>query len=657
MAEVKSFKYRSMPFQIKYKKDLNVMEQSDATVFSIVNHFARNGYENLYLGQKGRLSSVLTLDDLISGKQPDGLNREFIRELKELHTDKDIIRFFIKHPYIDRITIVDNGELVCEVDGLIELPLQNGTAKNRMTLRYADIFREEISEYFEKCGKILLIADKEVTGYLSGKFPSVQFDAIDNLELLQEDFQDRYEVLIDFIYSKNIRKAIGFEPENLVSMSQLMMGFALKRLIRFCRKHGVHTRFYRVQNYRDLTCMSKSEYDNCMNRVKTGRLVLNTEYMKQFLTNDKERIYLENREYHASLRLDNGYCFIQDECNEPSLYVHKGIRRSVSESVVGDDTPLVHFFGPCTTYGFLVPDEETIPSLVEKYALEKGIKMGAVNQAGIHGYNELNAIMEALATPVRSGDFMVFYDSLEDLDFSEYPNAKQTYEWFNSEKKSDEIWFLDFPGHCGFKANRLIARHVFGDIEDNLRAGKKIENGSERMPYIGEEFDRFENMRLTHSSCIKFFQKYKRVFFDTGKSAKTGAVVIPDSYDAARSLRLAEIASEKCDRLYILKFNDSPVDISLSRKLFTETELMLCGKEARVLQPGYFFDSSRYLPERTGSSDCSEDYFFTERAFINVILKGMGVSVRVSPLEAIPEMHRNGIEEIYHNAGIEIVYV
>ena len=656
MMDEKNIRYRRMPFQVKYKKDLDVIETSDATSLRIVNHFAVNGYENLYLMKKGKLSAVLTLDDFLSGKRVEGLDREFIRNLKDMHTSEAIIRFFIDCPYIDRITIVDNGELVCEIDGLIELPLQNGTAKNIMTLRYADIFKKELTDYFENCGKILLMADKEISGYLSGKFPSVHFEAVDSLDAIPEDFEDKY-VLIDLIYSKNIRRVIGFAPENLVSMSQLVMGFALKRFIGFCREKGIQAKFYRVQNYRDLTCLNASEYDNCISRIKTGLLLQDEEYMERFLSNDKEKIYLKNREYHASLRLDNGYCFIQDECNEPGLHVHSGIRNSGGDSAAGNSAKRVHFFGPCTTYGFLMPDEETIPSLVKQYALEEGIEIETVNQAGIHGYNELNAIMAALRTPVREGDIMIFYDSLEDLDFSEYPDAKQTYEWFNAEKSSEDIWFLDFPGHCGLKANELIARHIFADIKDELRSETKAEISSERSSYIGDSFDRLESMRVTHSSCIKFFHEYGDAFFDTNELSEIGAVVIPDSYDYEKSIQLAERAVEKCDALYILKYNDCLSDIGMSRSLFENRQINLLGKAVQILQPGYFFDSSRYLSDRTGMTDCLEEYLFTERALAEVLLKGMSVSVRCIPEDTIPMMYKNKVEKIYRRTDIKVVYI
>ena len=650
-------RYRKIPFQVKYRRDLNIIDYSEVSDLSIMNHFARNGYENLYITEMGKLCSVITLDDFLNGDEVDGLNRDFIRDLKELHTDEDIGRLFIDYPYIDRITVIDGEELVCEVDSLIELPLQNGTAKNIVALRYADMFKSELRDYFESCGSLLLIANDEILSFLKGRFPSVNFDYITDIKDASPEFIAKYDVVMDLVYSKNIRRAIGFSPKNLISMSQIMTRFAIKRLQCFCQEREVEIKFYRVQNINDLTCLNSSEYSNCVTRIKTGKLLMNDAYVDKFTVSEKELVYLKSREYHASLRLDNGYCFIQDECNEPALHVHKGIRKSVGSNISKKNDIEVHFYGPCITYGFLIPDEETIPSLVAGYASKDGVSIRVQNRAGIHGYNELNAIMEALDTPVRKGDVMVFYDTMDDLDFFEYPGAQQTYEWFNYEKKIEDIWFFDFPGHCGLRANEVVARHIYQDIKQITENTGELNHMSQRKSYIGETFDPFEYMRITHSSCVRFLHKYGRDFFCYNTSLLTGVVIIPDSFNPVEQTDLIQRSASQCDRLYILKFNDSIKDIDMGRQLFECTEIEIDNKPVRIFQPGFFFDSTRYLQENTGANDCKEEYLFTEQALAKVLFSEMSVGVRFIPRGCRDLRYWPEIEDIYKDAHISIVSI
>lgn len=649
--------YRKMPYQIKYKNELNVVECSDATMITdklILNHFAKNGYENLYITHLEELISVITLDDFLRGERVDGIKRDFICDISIVQSNEDIMRFFIDHPYIDRLSIVDGTKLVCEIDGLIELPLQNGVAKNIMALRYISLFKDELTDYFKQNNKILLIAEKEVIRFISDSFPAFQFDSNDDLEIEPAAIQ-KYNVIFDFIYSKNLRTVIGFTPDNLVSLSHLFTRFAIKRLTDHCKEKGVKIRFYRMQQYQNLTCLNEAEYYNCINRVKTGVLLQNESYLRKFVSNDSEKEYLKSREYHASLRLDNGYCFIQDECDEPYLHVHKGIRASSCQEK--EDSIKIHFFGPCITYGFMVPDEETIPSLVYKYASKNGKQISVINQAGIHGYNELNAIMEALATPVRSGDVLIFFDVLDDLNFEEYPEAKQTYEWFNEEKNSSDIWFLDFPGHCNRRANELIAKHIYEDIEADLGYLNSNPALEERESYIGIDFDRYKYMNITHSSCISFFQKYRKYFYKKTESSIYGVVIIPDSYDYTTAMNLINIAAKNCDALYVLKFNDNLKDIEMGKLLSDSMNLKESKIDIRFMQPGYFFDSSRYLSSTGGKVDCLEEYIFIEKSLVDVLFHEMNVSVRFIPKEEKNILFLKNFEEIYKKENIKIEYV
>ncbi len=655
MTYKKNVNHRMFPYQIKYRKDLHVVDEASASDYFIANHFARFGYENLYLTNNGVLKSIVTLEDFLNGNRITGLNREFVRNSNELSTNGSIEQAFFDYPYLDRITVIDDGNLICEIDGLIELPLQNGTAKNLMALRYFDLFEDELSAFFSRYEKILLISNIEIAEFFRQHFTSIHFTRIDDLELvMKEHLCDKNELIIDFIYSKNIRRRLGFAPNNLLSLSKLITRIALKRLIKFSSENGIHTLFYRLQNYKDLTCMNEAEYRNCLNRIKAGRVILDKNYMSRFLTNEKEVIFLRDRDYHASHRLDNGYCFIQDECNIPLVHVHNGIRLSELQDSCSEQATRVFFFGPCTTYGFLSPDEETITSIVHQCAQSDEKSIDVVNCAGIHGYNELNSFMMALNTPVRSGDYLIFYDTLDDLDIDEYPNVRQACDWFNNEKSTDDIWFLDFPGHCNYRANQLIAKHIYNDLRnalDNEIAPNRI---NERFTYIGDAFDCFKYLSFTHTSCVRFIRQYNEYFFSSDSDTKIGSLIIPDDFDYDRSMCLIKTAISTCDKLYVIKYNSNLSTISLGKRLFEKTEIKVDSKPVRVFQIGYFFKSDKY--NVANSDDINHDMLlFIERVLAKVVYRAMNVDTRFTL--AADNSYFKDVDLIYSNEGIETVYI
>ena len=148
------------------------------------------------------------------------------------------------------------------------------------------------------------------------------------------------------------------------------------------------------------------------------------------------------KDYHASQRLDNGYCFVMDESNNPKLHVHDGVRLNGTKEIKG--VKACNFYGPCTAYGFFVEDRLTVPALLQKYAINDGKLLQTYNRAGIHGDNELNSIMQAMSVPVAPGDVHIFLDVIEDLPVGLYPNYVYTNRWFNENKSRNEVQFLDF---------------------------------------------------------------------------------------------------------------------------------------------------------------------------------------------------------------------
>lgn len=389
---------RKFPYQVKYRKELDVVERSEINNDRLIRHFSERGYENLYVTEGGIISSVITISDYLSNHIVSGLDRDFIWNDGYYPTSEQLSDWFINRQYIDRISVIVSGELICEIDGLIELPLQNGLAKNLVALRYIDLFKEELAVLFKSYKRVLLIAPQIISDMLKRSFNDTVFDiATDSSVLSDDSLGDRYDKIFDFVHSKNVLKAVYHLPQNYIGFNQLITKFAINRVVSYCEHVGAHTLFYRISDSDEMTCLNQSEKNNALSHIKTGYLLNNPVFMDSYLATEKEREFLKDRLYHASLRIDEGFCFIQDECDEPGIRVHKGIRQS--SGPYSEDAIHVYFYGPCITYGFLMPDDMTIPSLVYRYAIDKNISLNVINKSGIHGFNELNTYISNVNNP------------------------------------------------------------------------------------------------------------------------------------------------------------------------------------------------------------------------------------------------------------------
>ena len=639
-----------MDYQIKFRKDIETAEVSDMTEALMAMHFVRNGYDNLYVTESGRLAYIVTFEDFMENKIVKDLSRPFVLQKSDLPTE-NIEDLFRDNPDVDRFTVVDDGDFLFEVDSMIEMPIQNGLAKNLMALRYVEVFFRELEAYI--AGKrVLLLSTEDVYVFLCKTFPRSSFFRLDNIDhLLEANIEDDYDIAFDFMLCSNIRKRLGIQIDRLESFSHVITKFAIKKLTSFCDEKHVEVLFYKVPEFDRLTCLNDAEYKNGTQRNRLGKILKDDDFFGGYCATEEERDFLKKRTYHDSYRLDDGYCYIQDFCDSPGLNVSSGMRKSAPYEDEKLETPVLNFYGPCTTFGFLVPDDMTISTIIQRTAAEDGVNIDVANRAGIHGYNELNAIMEALDTPVKEGDFLIFFDSMCDLDFDEYPNGTLTEEWFNSEKSVDEIWFLDFPGHWGYEANKVVARHIYQDVRKKLNKYGMKEHT--RVSYIQDAFDRFFYMRMTHPSSIRFYSKYKDSFLNNAE--KIGGLVIGDECELINA-ELIGSALKNCDVLYVFVFNINMKHIDAIEKDAQGDSANVKDKSVKIFLLDRFFYSKRYLNTGRIQYDRLREFKFTERAIVKVLLKGLNVKYRFLNMDMEPFIVKE-ISDICIREGIETVYI
>ena len=151
-----------MQFKVKYKDDLACYNYDNLNLSNLVEFFADNGYDYLYIYRDDYFCTAITFRDIIkgwSGKLPEV---NFIRDLADFKSLEDIEKFFADVPSAERLVLRNGKDVYCEIDPMAEPPLQNNPRKNIMSLRYVDIFKTEIEAYLAQFSRILIIASNEV---------------------------------------------------------------------------------------------------------------------------------------------------------------------------------------------------------------------------------------------------------------------------------------------------------------------------------------------------------------------------------------------------------------------------------------------------------------------------------------------------------------
>jgi len=612
-----------MRYQIRYENSLSIIHDNIPSLNTIATHFSKNGYDPLYVYDRGLFSCVITFEDFLHDRIFMGTDRNFIKNYSIHLNGNDIENDFLEDLDIDRLIYIDNGRVVCEVNSLTELPLQNSISKNLMSLRYIDIFYNELYVYFKQFDDVIILCELEVIEFLKNKFPLVNFYHTKCIEKAYLYMKNKINIiLIDFLYGKKIRTHLKPQLTNVIDFCKILTKFAMNKIISLSKKRGIELYFYKLPRFQDLSCLHELEYDNFKNRKSMGKLIRDEEYLKLFVRTENEKDFLKKKKYHASQRLDNGYCFVMDESFESTLRVHNNIRRNGLDINIVDRE--FNFYGPCTTYGFLVEDSSTVPTIIQKLAMDKGIHIKVQNRAGIHGDNELNSLMEALSVPVSRGDAHIFLDVLEELPVHMYPNYHLVKDWFNEVKSKEEIYFLDFPGHCNSDANKIMAQYIFDSVKKKYTFNSEIKQ--KKQPLLERNIDYFKLISLTHSSYIKQRRIILNIIQKKRLYGKIGAVVLLDNLDKEIKMSLVKKCSLRCKYLFVFSMNHNIYTIEDNRRL--NYDISIINPENIILIPTeYFFNISRYFNSNYSIDECYEQIFFVSRVFLKLIQEEIGVNI------------------------------
>jgi hypothetical protein len=637
-----------MQFKVKYKQDLACYNYENLNLSNLVEFFAENGYDYIYVYHDDFFCGVLTFRDILNGwigKLPEV---NFIREATDFHSIEDIEKFFSDVPSAERLVLRAGKEVFCEIDPMSEPPLQNNPCKNMMALRYVDFFKPEIEIYLGKFSSILIIATNEVFDLWQSFFPNLKFE---HLIKVEPNMHVDFNLIMDFRYGPKLLRSLHFTSKT-VDFNHVIERIALGKLLDYCNEQDVILKFYKLPRYDDLTCLSTLEQVNQQKRTTVAQLADNEEYMKRFTHSQCEYDFIKKRKFNYSIKLDTGYCYSMEDCLDCDINVDDGQRRTIP--TLSNPERVLHFYGPCTTYGILVPDDETVTSCLTKLFKNSGINIQSVNHGGLHGNNVMNSIMCALDTKVQSGDALIFLDVLDDFTADRFPGLIETCEWYNRNKAPEDVQFFDFPGHCNLAAYQILAEGIKRDL--SLPRLKKRGALFNYFMVNSLKFNPLKYFSATSAAVAKMRTKIKKrnqLFV----GCKIGAMLLNSSDEDGLDKELIENALKYCDKLYLFMCGEKLGDFCQCQTLLDAQKQYADSTEVLVCQIEHAFVSVKYAELLKTRESLKNRVGFIEKTFCKSILVPSQVSVRFFKTETSVGLKK--INQIAMRAsqdnGIEIV--
>ena len=391
--------------------------------------------------------------------------RPYLQDFSQLKDDTAIRNFFQQNHNLNRCALIRDGKLFGEVNTLTEPPLIHGVMKNLVALRYIQIFSRKVTDYFNGFSKVILFAPKQIQAELVAHFPQTTFTNVTDPEAIRKLTGSEADLIIDFLFGKKLLKKIGCNAP-VKNFHDVMEPFAAESLARYAAENDLLLKFYKIPAREDLTSLSDDERKNFLQKKSLSEILSDESFLKKFAPRETIRNFIKSRQIMTSLRLDNGIYYTQEDCCTENFQVIGGLRRTLFSCP--DAAKSIHFFGPCAIYGMMVTDDETIPTLFAKIYTENNLKIHVVNHGGLHGNNVLNTLINALFTPIRNGDCLIFLDFFRDVPEKFFPGLRNVADWFNIKKLPTEVFFLDRPEHCNGHGNKILAQGMFSEVKNSM---------------------------------------------------------------------------------------------------------------------------------------------------------------------------------------------
>lgn len=322
-------------------------------------------------------------------------------------------------------------------------------------------------------------------------------------------------------------------------------------LLEVIKKYKINCSFFNRPDYVDNYNYTLRQQIRIKNKISFPVIVNQPDkYIKEIkdIYRDKIKIdkYIQKLSKISPIYQMDGMYLHKDTCSE-YINIIAGKRITVNNPDFSNIN--IHMYGRCGVFGYAVTDEETIPSVLQKFINKAGYKCKVINH-GLWGadnskiYN--NIFNDILNSVIKYNDLIVFYMNIKqfrnkilDSEFYFYDTTDE----FHSNLKNN-INFYDCPGHMDANGYELIGNIMFNKLEAKL---KSIDNVN-----ISKE-----NRKIT-LGCIPneiqdYLNKIKKLIPNSfiQKKLKYGAIVMNCNPFTKGHLYLIKEASKRVDRLFI----------------------------------------------------------------------------------------------------------
>lgn len=363
--------------------------------------------------------------------------------------------------------------------------------------------------------------------------------------------------------------------------------------------------------------------------------------------------------------IKKGNVFCHEDVTSEFINVINGKRITCYQPENTDRT--LHFYGRCGAFGYAVEDKDTLPSLLQKELLEKGVTDIRVVNHGLWGGEDScidnNFINDS--SGMKEGDVVLFYrmhlDKRIQRGLEKYGMSYKeiTHEWH--EHLEAKYCFYDKPGHMNNVGYRIVASIICDDLMKRnfscLPISDEVKQNT-NLYYLTEYLKTYQNTEF-FKGIDKFVHDIVNKYPLTDKIKTCGAIVMNCNPFTKGHRYLIEYAATRVDRLYVFVVEENKSFFKFKDRLEMVENGVADLPNVVVTSSGKFMISSYTFPEYFMKDYVKEkDFDVTNdlELFCKYIAPPLHIKLRFAgeePLDPVTLNYNENMRKILPCYGIE----
>lgn len=332
--------------------------------------------------------------------------------------------------------------------------------------------------------------------------------------------------------------------------------------------------------------------------------------------------FILSRNYMPNVYLRGGVCFLEDS-NNPYCSSINGLRTTTDQ--IRDYAFNLNLFGPCTIFGALVDDKNTIASALQRKVNDDGLDY-QVNNYGARAIEFSESIRTADNIVIKKGDqfiFLIAPSEKAELERMGYKSVKSLLPVFND--KNLKNYFIDEPVHCNQEANTQLAGLIFKELEKQLLVTNPSNKENAQIINIPKRKNIFQDNKLL-DEYLSFLSQYQ-----SGDNEKIGCILMNCNPFTYGHYNLINYASNRVDKLFVFVVQEDKSQFSFEDRF--EMVKLNCEdfSNVTVLPGGKIFTSSVLFPEyfvKEDNPSISIDVSLHREVFTHHIAPLLNITIR-----------------------------